>query len=392
MKNLSSLKIVNHHSDHQPLTPWFKITTANAILCIILALIGLGLVMVYSSSFLGSEENSKFNDGYFFFKKQVVWIMLSLLGLFFAQKIPYQTWRKLDRVILVLLFGLLIAVLIPGLGKSFGGARRWFRFGPIGFQPSEFAKIALVIFIAGFISRNPERIKDFKKGFLLLSLILGTVFSLILMEPDIGTTVFLALVCFLLLFTGGLKIRHALPTVLIIGPIIFYMAITFFPHVQNRLDAFINHSAHTRDKGYQVEQALIGLGAGGLAGAGLGNSVQKLFFLPQEHTDFILAVIGEEAGLLGTAAIIFLFLALLWLGYRVFMKTDDLFGKFLALGITLIITTQAIMHTAVVTASIPNKGISLPFISFGGSAIFMMTLSVGILINIAKQSEKTVSS
>ncbi|MEK7449802.1 MAG: FtsW/RodA/SpoVE family cell cycle protein, partial [Planctomycetota bacterium] len=137
---------------------------------------------------------------------------------------------------------------------------------------------------------------------------------------------------------------------------------------------------------------LIGLGAGGLAGAGLGNSVQKLFFLPQEHTDFILAVIGEEAGLLGTAAIIFLFLALLWLGYRVFMKTDDLFGKFLALGITLIITTQAIMHTAVVTASIPNKGISLPFISFGGSAIFMMTLSVGILINIAKQSEKTVSS
>ena len=384
MKRITLFKKKSNGPNKKPL---FHLTTHHAILCIILALIGVGLIMVYSSSFVHSEQSPKFNDGYFFFKKQVVWIILSLLALFIAQKIPYQTWKKFDRLILLLMFILLIAVLIPGLGQSFGGARRWFRFGPIGFQPSEFAKIALVIFIAGFISRDPERIKDLKRGFIPISIILGATFILTILEPDIGTSAFLALICFSLLFVGGLNLKHVLPPVLILAPIAFILVVICFPHVQSRLVAFINPGAHASGKGYQVAQALIGLGAGGFSGVGLGNSIQKLFFLPQEHTDFILAVIGEEMGLLGTATVIFLFLGLLWLGRRVFIKTEDLFGKFLALGIVLVITLQAIIHIAVVTASMPNKGIALPFISFGGSALFIMMISVGILLNIASQLE-----
>jgi cell division protein FtsW len=344
--------------------------------------------MVYSSSFILAERSDAFKSGNFFFKKHLMWVLISVLAFIFIKEVPYQTWQKYNWMILAGVFVLLLAVFIPGIGRGYFGAHRWLKFGPISFQPSELAKLALIIFLASFISKDPERIKDFKRGLLPLMLVSGALLGLIMIEPDLGTAIFLCLVCGIILFMSGIRMTFIIPIVLAAISGMVILGLTIFPHVMTRLLVFFNPLGDPLGKGYQINQALIGLGSGGITGAGLGLSKQKLFYLPQQHTDFILSIIGEETGFIGIVVVLLLFMALFLIGWKVYRKSNNQFAAILSLGITLLITIQALINIAVVTASVPTKGIGLPFISFGGSALFAAMCAVGILINIARQSEK----
>jgi len=357
------------------------------ILLITFGLLCFGIIMVYSSSFIRAESARNIQDGYYFFKKQLLLMVISVAIMIITSKIPYQFWHKISPLLLVITWVLLVLVLIPGIGHVAGGARRWLKFGPIGFQPSEIAKIVLIIFLSAFISRYPEQIKSFKKGFIPLASVIGITIALIIIEPDIGTSVFIALITGTLLVIGGLRLTYLLPIGATAGIVVFYIATLCYPHIQNRLVVFFNPTVDVAGKGYQINQALIGLGSGGIIGRGLGLSYQKLFYLPQEHTDFIFSIIGEELGLFGTLAILLLFFGIFRYGRKIAEQTPDSFGALMAIGITLMIVLQAGINMAVVTALLPTKGISLPFISYGGSGLLVFLFAIGIMLNIARQSE-----
>ncbi|MEW6026380.1 MAG: putative lipid II flippase FtsW [Planctomycetota bacterium] len=357
------------------------------ILLITIALLGFGIVMVYSSSFFRAESVKSIQDGYYFFKKQSILMIFSILIMLVAMRIPYQFWAKVSPFLLAISWILLILVLIPGIGHVAGGARRWIKFGPVGFQPSEIAKIILIIFIAAFVNRYPDQVKSFKKGFIPLSAVIGFTILLTIIEPDIGTSVFIALITGILLIVGGIRVTYILPIGLIVGAAVFAIVAACYPHIQTRLFVFFNPMADSAGKGYQINQAQIALGSGGITGHGLGLSYQKLFYLPQQHTDFILSIIGEELGFIGALVVVLLFFFLMWYGKKVAENTKDRFGSLLAIGITLMIVLQAVINIAVVTALLPTKGISLPFISYGGSGLIVFMFAIGILVNIARQSE-----
>ncbi|MBI4711882.1 MAG: putative lipid II flippase FtsW [Planctomycetes bacterium] len=359
--------------------------TEYKILLIVLALVAFGIIMVYSSSFFQAEV--KINDGYFFFKRQLLWIIISVAALLLAKRVSYQEWLRLSPFMVGAAWLLLILVLIPGIGHSAGGARRWLRFGPVGFQPSEFAKLAIILYMAHFISKDPERVKRFKDGFVPLAFMVGTTVLLILIEPDIGTAVFITLICAVFLVISGIRLTYVVPIGLLVALLALFVVVQCYPHVQNRLAVFLNPQSDTSGKGYQIHQALIGLGSGGITGVGLGLSYQKLFYLPQQHTDFILSIIGEELGFIGSFVVVLLFFGLFWYGRKVAFAVGDTGGTLLALGVTLMVALQALINIAVVTAALPTKGIGLPFISFGGSSLLAFMLAMGILINIARQAE-----
>ena len=361
--------------------------SSQKILLITLGLLGFGIVMVYSSSFFRAESAKSIQDGYYFFKKQSLLIIFSIIIMIIASRIPFQFWAKVSPFLMVLSWLLLILVLIPGIGHVAGGARRWLRIGPIGFQPSEIAKIVLIIFIAAFVNRYPDQVKSFKKGFIPLSLVIGFTILLTIIEPDIGTSVFIALITGILLIIGGIRVSYILPIGLIVGAVVFALVASFYPHIQTRMSVFFNPMADSAGKGYQINQAQIALGSGGITGHGLGLSYQKLFYLPQQHTDFILSIIGEELGFIGTMVVVLLFFFLMWYVKKIADNTEDRFGSLLAIGITLMIVIQAVINIAVVTALMPTKGISLPFISYGGSGLIVFMFAIGILVNIARQSE-----
>ena len=364
-----------------------RLRTSHKILLITLALLGFGIVMVYSSSFFRAESAKSIQDGNYFFKKQGILIIFSIITMIIASRIPFQFWAKVSPFLLAISWLLLILVLIPGIGHVAGGARRWLRIGPIGFQPSETAKIVLIIFIAAFVNRYPDQVKSFKKGFIPLSLVIGFTILLTIVEPDIGTSVFIALITGILLIIGGIRVTYILPIGLIVGAVVFAIVASIYPHIQTRMTVFFNPMADSAGKGYQIHQAQIALGSGGIFGHGLGLSYQKLFYLPQQHTDFIFSIIGEELGLFGTLFVVLLFFGLLWYGRKISENTEDRFGSLLAIGITLMIVIQAVINIAVVTALLPTKGISLPFISYGGSGLIVFMFAIGILVNVARQTE-----
>lgn len=360
----------------------------NILLCIIIAFLAFSIIIIYSSSYYTAEASANFNDGFWFLRKHLVWIIISLVILMITKSIPYQFWSRIDWFILGFILALLVLVLIPGIGTAYSGARRWFRFGGIGFQPSELAKLGLVIFLAGFISKDPQRIKYFISGLLPLVLIIGLTCGLVILEPDIGTACFIALLSVIILVVSGIKLWHLAPIAAGVIPLVAYFVIHKFAYVQQRLAVFFNPALYSDSAaGYQIKQSLIGLGAGGFWGNGLGASKQKLFFLPQQQSDFIFAIIGEELGFIGALGIILLFGLFLWQARKVVLRAPDLFGSLLAFGITLMVILQAIINIGVVTASLPTKGIALPFISFGGSSLCTLMIGIGILLNIAAQSD-----
>lgn len=347
----------------------------------IIALLAMGVIMVYSSSAVSAYVN--FNDSFYFLKRQLIWASLGIVAMLFAMNVDYHVWRSVAKPVLGITIVLLILVLVPGFGKVVNGARRWLGFGSLYLQPSEVAKLSMVLFSAASLTINQEKITSFLKGLLPQLGMMLLIFGLILKEPDLGTALAIAGTVFVMLYAAGAKISH-LGSLGLAGAGGIVVAILFEPYRLKRLIAFSNPWADPLDSGYHIIQSLYALGSGGLFGVGLGRSREKFLYLPEPHTDFIFAILGEELGFIGTITVLVLFFLFAWRGYKVAMAAPDIFGSMLAAGLTTMIIMQALMNIAVVTASMPVTGIPLPFISFGGSALIFTLAGVGILLNISR--------
>lgn len=350
------------------------------VLCLICASI-MSVFSVTSVSASGEE------GGYMLMYKHILWITISLFGFFIARHIDYYYLKQHSTLLFSISILLLILVLIPGIGTKVNGARRWIRMGGFGFQPSEIMKITLFVFIADFLSRRQAHMNKFFSGFVLPMFLIGTCLSLIIVEPDIGTTFLIGAISITLLFVAGIRLKHAVPVFLVTLPFVAYLIFTQFNHVKVRLVGFLCPELDPQGSCYQLNQSLIALGSGGLLGNGIGNSIQKLYFLPASSNDFIFSIIGEEFGFIGCSLIILLFAAFLYCGMKIALNCSDLFGMLLALALTLCISLEAAIHIGVATGSLPTKGLSLPFISTGGSALFISIVQAGILVNIAQSNE-----
>jgi len=347
-------------------------------------LVCIGIVMIYSASSIYAWE--RYKDGFFFLKRQLVFIIIGVLLAFLSLCIDYRRLRDLSRPILLVSLFLLVLVLVPGLGREVAGARRWFRFKFISFQPSELASLAVIIYLADFIARKGENIKNFSKGFLPPILALGVTAALIMLQPDLGTTLALAAVVFIMLFIAGVRLTYLVSLILASFPAL-YILIFSVPYRRTRIMAFLNPWLDPKGGGFQIIQSQVALGSGGILGVGLGHSKQKLFYLPAAHTDFIFSIIGEELGLLGTMGIAILFIIFIQQGLKIIKNTPDRFGYFLALGLVSMIALKATINIGVSCALLPTKGLPLPFISYGGSSLILDMVSVGLLMNIARTGE-----
>ncbi len=347
----------------------------------VLGLLVFGIIMVYSASAVSAYVN--FQDSYYFLKRQILWVFLGIAAMLIIANIDYHVWKNTAKPILIVTIVLLILVLIPGLGKVVNGARRWLGFGSMYVQPSEMAKLGMVIFTAWLLTQRQDKIYSFAKGVMPSLAILMVVFGLILKEPDLGTALAISGTVFVMMFIAGAKVSQLLSLSLVgIGGIV--VAILTEPYRLKRLLAFSNPWADPLDTGYHIIQSLYAIGSGGLFGVGLGRSREKFLYLPEPHTDFIFAILAEELGFIGTVTIVILFFLFAWRGFKVAISAPDIFGSILAAGITSMIVVQALMNIAVVTASMPVTGIPLPFISFGGSALLFTLAGVGILLNISR--------
>lgn len=353
------------------------------ILLVVLMFLCIGLVMVYSTSAVTAEMDRHTSSSYFFVKKQLMWLMLSGAAMLVCMEIPYRFFYRHAYVIFGFTLVLIVLVLIPGIGTEYNGARRWFRIAGIGVQPSESVKLAIVLLIARYVEKNVVLLRHFYLGFLPIFTLVGVSGFLILLEPDFGTAMFTIALATALLLIAGINWKHLLPLFLAALPAVVFLALFKFQHIQSRIMMYLYPDLDPHGKGFQIRQSLIALGSGGLFGSGVGESKQKLFYLSEESTDFIFAIIGEELGLLGTALIIVLYIILLYYALAVVRRTPDIFSTLVAMGIAGSISFQAILNIAVVTQTVPAKGISLPFISFGGSSMFFTMMGIGILANIA---------
>lgn len=348
-------------------------------------LLGVGLVMVNSTSYIVAMK--RYGNEYFFLKKHVTFVLIGLGMFIAASRVPYEAWRKLAYPILICSIVFLACIYIPGIGFSAGGARRWVRIGLLSFQPSELAKLAVIFFLAYSLSSKAEKIKTFSVGFLPNVIIPGVVILLILGETDFGTSMTVASLVLIMLFVAGVRMRYIAMLALLAVPFI-WVVISKFGYMMTRLLIFMDPWKDPEGRGFQMVQSFLSFGSGGIHGVGLGEGRQKLFFLPEAHTDFILAVIGEELGLLGVGLVIASYLLFLYCGARIAFKAKDLHGKYLALGLTFMVVLQAAINMAVVMGLLPPKGLPLPFISYGGTSIVVNMIAAGVLLNICiRESE-----
>jgi cell division protein FtsW len=348
---------------------------------VVIALMGLGLIMVYSASSVASLATLA--DGLYYFKRQLVWVISGLLAMIGFSHLPYRKLESMAVPLLGFAIFFLILVLIPGVSRDIGGARRWLRFGGIGFQPSEFAKICFIIYMAHSINVRQDRIKSFLYGLLPDLFVTAIVFFLIYKAPNLSNAALVFGTYLTLYFVGNGPIVNLMG--LITGGLVLVFALIFHAGYRiRRFWAFLNPWDSAQTTGYHIIQSLVAIGSGGLLGLGLGQSRQKFFILPERHTDFIFAIICEELGLLGGIVVIALFFIFLWRGIYIASRAPDLFGYLLACGITAIVGLQVIVNIAVVLSLMPTTGITLPFISYGGSSLVFLSVGVGILLNISR--------
>jgi len=351
------------------------------ILLITGALLSLGLVMVYSASFVVAEW--KFRSPTHFLQWHAVYLLAGCLALAVTSVWDYHRLARYWRWYIGLAVVLLGAVLVPGLGARINGARRWFLVAGLTFQPSEAAKVLMILGLPGWIAYTGDKIASFREGFLPGAAGIATVTVLTALEPDLGSAALLALVLAAVLFAGGVRLRFALPALALAVPLGLLAAYSKFGYIRSRVEHWLHGGNDPLGAGYQITQAMMAEGSGGLFGVGLGQGHAKLLFLPEAHNDFILALIGEEFGLLGTLGLLLLFALLVVQGWRVAARAPDLLGALLALGVTLCVGFQAAINIAVVTHSMPTKGIGLPLVSYGGSALIFTLASIGLLLNVA---------
>ena len=364
-------------------SPFMKGSTR--LTALIWGLVCLGLVMVTSASGGNAVDPESLQSAAL---RRGLWVCVGALAFLAGRSIDYRFWRRHNYAILAVGIIGLIAVLIPGIGSTVNGARRWIRFGSIvGVQPSEFAKIAICIWVAAYAERNARQMDTVLEGFAYPLGVIGVTSLLVLMEPDFGTSVLIGVIGTAVLVVSGTRILLVTLGGLALLPVA-YQLVLGTPYRRERLMIFLNPWADPRDSGYQLIQSKIATGSGGLLGEGLGSGLQKMGFLPGARNDFIFAIIAEELGFVGGAIVILLFLWLLWEGFRVAMKATERFGFALAFGITFFIALQAAFNVAVVTGSVPPKGLSLPFVSAGGSSLFFTLFAAGILVKIAATAEK----
>jgi cell division protein FtsW len=348
----------------------------------VIALMAVGLTMVLSTSYLYSQE--RFADGTYFFRKQLIAMTVGLVGLAICSILPAATLRRVAYPLLALTFIALILVLIPGIGAMRGGARRWLVLAGFAFQPAELAKLALVFYLAYSMARKQEKIKTFTVGVLPHLIVAGALLAALLLQPDFGTALILAAVLYLMLFIGGARIPHLMSTGLMALPVLGYVMLTAEYRLR-RLMTFMDPWRDASNSGFQVIQSLIAFGSGQFWGRGLGESRQKLFYLPEAHTDFVYSVIGEEMGLLGALLVLSLFGIILMRGFRLTARIEEPFEQYLAFGLTVFLGLQALIHMGVVMGLMPTKGLVLPFISYGGSAVVVNLLAVGVLLGLSRR-------
>ncbi|MCM8779616.1 MAG: putative lipid II flippase FtsW [Candidatus Omnitrophica bacterium] len=352
-----------------------------ALSLVVLTLICVGIVMVYSASSIYSLD--RYDDSMFFLKRQLVFVFIGFILTFLSMAIDYRRLKQVSKPLLLASLALLVLVLVPGLGRQVAGARRWFRFGPLSFQPSELASFAMLVYIADFLSRKKDELRNFWKGYLPPMLVMGSVALLILMQPDLGSALAISVAVLLILFIAGVNLKY-LGLILLAAIPLVYVLIFSVPYRRARIMSFLNPWADPQGSGFQIIKSQIALGSGKFFGLGLGHSKQKLFYLPAAHTDFIYSIIGEELGLLGTLAIVTLFILFIVKGLKIVRLTEDRFGYFLGLGIVLLISLRAMVNMGVSIGILPTKGLPLPFISYGGSSLVMDMLAVGLLLNISR--------
>lgn len=351
-----------------------------------LALVGFGIVMVYSASFpVGTE---RMGDPYHFLKKQAIAAGLGIGLLVLGARMNYRYWQPLALPLLMVSIVLLFLVFVPGVRQQIGGAYRWLKIYGFSFQPSELAKLALVIYLARSLTKKEGRMERFTVGFLPFVVILAILFPLVLKQPDFGTGVLFVALVFLMLFVAGTPFRFLGGALLAALPFLAYLAVKA-NYRWERIVTFLDPWKDSGGAGFQIIQSFLGFGAGKVFGVGLAEGKQKLFYLPEIHTDFIFAVIGEELGLVGVSVIIALFLVLVIRGFQSCFRAPDRFGTFLALGITVLIAIQTLLNMGVVMGLLPTKGSTLPFISYGGTSLMMNLMAVGILLNVHSQGVRS---
>lgn len=354
------------------------------LLIAIFILLSIGLLMIASAGVFYGRV--RFGDSYYFFKQQLLGLSVGLVFLYVFQRVHYLTWKRFVVPIFFVALGLLILVFIPGFGTTVYGAARWVAIGPISFQPSEVMKLSIILYLASWLSsRGKTRVADFFEGLVPFFVILSVVGFLIIKQPDTGTLGLIFLISLSIFFASGANILHIIS--------LFFIALTALgilikiaPYRLQRFLVFVNPDHDPQGFGYQITQALVAIGSGGIFGAGLGQSRQKFNYLPEPVTDSIFAILGEELGLLGTVTIVLLFLFIAWRGFLIARFAPDEFGKLVAVGIVAWIVLQAFINMSAISGLIPLTGIPLPFISYGGTSLAVLLAAVGILLNISKHS------
>jgi len=351
------------------------------IFIITILLLVIGMVMVSSASMPFGENY--YNDAFYFIRKQIIWSVISLALLFIFSRIDYHKIAKISNFLILISIGLLAIVLIPGIGVEVGGSRRWINLPFFDPQPSEFVKLAIIIYLSDILNKKYRDIYKIKTILFPAFIFLLTATFLIFMEPDFSVGVTVWIIVFILMFAGEVRFKH------IIGIgltwVIFSVGYLFLENYRReRILAFLNKGGEAAGSNFQITQSLIALGSGSIFGVGLGNSLQKYSYLPEANTDFIFSIIGEEFGLIGTVFVVVLFILFAFFGIRIAVKAKDYLGRMIAIGITSLVTVQAITNIAVSVGAIPVTGMTLPFVSLGGSSLMSMMIGVGILLNISK--------
>lgn len=347
----------------------------------VLLLTGLGIVMIFSAS--STLAAKRFGDSYHFLNRQAIFACIGGCVLFMVSAIDYRFYKKFVYLFLIISAGLLLATHFSGYSHSAGGAARWVRFPGFSVQPSEIARISMIMYLAYSLSGKQDRVQEFSIGFLPHAVVFCLLGLLIITQPDFGSVVILGTLTWLMMFVGGVRLRHLVISMVPLIPMAIWAMLSESYRVK-RLTAFMDPWKYQLNESYQLVHSLMAFGSGGIFGKGLGNGYQKLFYLPEPHTDFIFSVIGEELGLLGNLGITAVYFVIIWRGILIATRTKDTFGSLLAAGLTSAIGLQVCVNMCVALGLLPTKGLTLPFLSYGGSSLIMNMVAIGILINIGR--------
>jgi cell division protein FtsW len=357
------------------------------LLAAVLALLTIGTVEIYSASAVQAQTGS--GSSTFFLTHQLMYLGLGAVAMFIGVRFDYRWLKRMNYPLLIGAVGLLGAVLL--IGRRILGAKRWIYLGPLSFQPVEVAKLALVVYLAASLARKRDKVRLFSVGFMPNLAVAGAIMVLLLAQPDLGSSMILGATTMLLLFVAGTRISYILLAVMAAAPIVYH-SVVGTPWRLQRMIAFLDPWQFRRGVGYQITQSLISIGSGGLTGQGLGDGKQKLYYMPEAHSDFIMSNIGEELGFIGFGLVLLLFVVILWRGIRAARGARDGFGTYLAFGLTCLFCLQALVNTGVVLGALPAKGLTLPFVSYGGTSLIMSMFFIGVILNVSRRAPEPAAT